>query len=195
MNAFEIYQLYLALKLHFTDESYDFHRYHGKVKANAATFDGRRDKYFFEKLAKHSDPQGFLVANIISDRGGSYIRDLAYGEQSKKVYADWLKIKESLTYQFTNDINKLPSDLKSCLSADQNNHPQIIKMYLSNKISLETLCILVDVTKSLEYWDKKLVDDIVYKDIGMLIKKYTPFIVFERENIKTIVRKKLKGGP
>ena len=193
MNSFECYQYYLALKLHFSDLNYDCFKYNFKVKADINSFNSRRDKFFFEKLAKHQNPKDFLLANFVLV-SKAYIRDLVYGEEAKTTYKQWLSTKESLSYRFNEELSGLKENFNDNFICHNNSHPHLLKLYLGEKISLETLCILCDITGCLKHWDKKLVDDIVYKDIGMLIKKYTPFIVFDRENIKTIVRNKLKGG-
>ena len=64
MSAFECYKEYVALKNHFTKPSYDYFKYNGKAKLNPSSFDGRKDKLFFQKLAKHPDVHNFLVANL-----------------------------------------------------------------------------------------------------------------------------------
>ena len=51
MTGFEVYKVYLALKQHFTKQEYDYFKYHGKVRANENSFEQRRDRYFFKKLA------------------------------------------------------------------------------------------------------------------------------------------------
>ena len=47
MTGFECYKTYLALKHHFTNQSYDYFKYNGKTKANEQTFKTRKDRYFF----------------------------------------------------------------------------------------------------------------------------------------------------
>ena len=189
MNAYECYQTYLGLKLHFTNKDYDYHKYHGKVNASVDSFRTRNDRFFFEKLAKHIDPFSFLLSNIIANPS-AYVRDLAYDEEAKHIYTKWLKTKESLSYIFTQELSQLDQDLKSYFIADPNNHPKIIKLYLSNKISLETLCILVDIINCLPYWNKRLKGDIIYDDVGMLIQKYTAFLQYDKEKFKEIIRNK-----
>ena len=51
MTGFEVYKMYLALKQHFTKQDYDYFKYRGKVRANEKSFEQRRDRYFFKKLA------------------------------------------------------------------------------------------------------------------------------------------------
>ena len=47
MDGFDVYKIYLAIKLHFTSESYDYFKHNGKTTARLATFTKRRDRYFF----------------------------------------------------------------------------------------------------------------------------------------------------
>ena len=52
MTEFEAYIQFLALKLHFTSEHYDYFKYNGKHNATMASFEKRTDKRFFKRLAK-----------------------------------------------------------------------------------------------------------------------------------------------
>ena len=52
MTDFEAYRQFLALKLHFTSENYDYFRYNGKHNATMASFDKRTDKRLFKKLVR-----------------------------------------------------------------------------------------------------------------------------------------------
>ena len=68
MNEIEAYQMYLALRLHFTTENYDYFKYNGKVSASLKSFDKRKDKYLFKKLTKKYDESTILnyyIANFI----------------------------------------------------------------------------------------------------------------------------------
>jgi hypothetical protein len=39
VTGYEVYKMYLALKQHFTKESYDYHTYNGKVRASEQSFE------------------------------------------------------------------------------------------------------------------------------------------------------------
>ena len=54
MEAWECYQMYLGLKLHFTTD-YDYKKYSGKTSATKASFLKRRDRNFFAKTARKYD--------------------------------------------------------------------------------------------------------------------------------------------
>ena len=86
MTGFEVYKTYLALKQHFTKQEYDYFKYNGKVRANENSFEQRRDRYFFKKLATRYPSKeivGYFVANFISDPKG-YI-----GSFSRDGYTKW----------------------------------------------------------------------------------------------------------
>ena len=51
-GGFEVFKLYLAIKLHFTTDTYNYEEYGGKVNCKLETFTKRNDRYFFHKLSK-----------------------------------------------------------------------------------------------------------------------------------------------
>ena len=187
MSAFDCYKEYLALKNHFSSPNYDYFKYNGKLKANSSSFDTRKDKLFFQKLAKHPDVHNFLVANL-SRNEKAWIKELAYSEEAEKTYKDWLKRNQSLTYVIKNEIKQLdsPFDLNFIVSKNKP-HPPLLKLYLGGYVSLETLCVLLDITKAKKHWDSKMEYDPIYQEIKLKIEKYTPFVKYEKEKVKNIV--------
>ena len=51
-GGFDVYKVYLGVKLHFTTDTYDYVKYGGKTNATLDTFTKRKDRYFFHKLSK-----------------------------------------------------------------------------------------------------------------------------------------------
>jgi hypothetical protein len=187
MTPYEAYREYLALKSHFSNKSYDYFKYNGKVKnATIDSYEKRRDKLFFMKLAKHRDPINFLVANFV-ENDKMWIGNIAYNEEAEKKYFNWLKKNQSLTYVFTNDISNLDENFDSNFLVEQNNHPKILKLYLSGEISIETLVILTDLVRCISYWNKNMSDDPIWNDVLLKIQKYKPFIKYDKEKMKKIV--------
>ena len=187
LNGFEAYQYYLALRLHFTQESFDAFKYHFKVKADVASFIKRKDRLFFDKIATHKDPRNFLLANMIKNKK-TYIREIAYGEEAQRVYKNWLKRKESQSYIFKEDLSKLKEDFNKNFICKDGQHPYLLKQYMGERITLETLCILCDLTGCLRYWHKQLIGDPVFEDLYILIIKYAPFIEYDRKKLIAIIR-------
>lgn len=189
MNAYECYVLYVALKNHFKQKSYDFFKYNGKIRSNPQSFSTRGDKVFFEKLAKHENPRDFLVSNLIENEK-IWIRDIAYSEEAENTYKNWQKRLQSLSYHIKSDLSNLKDNFNDNFIVEEYDHPHLLKLYLRKDISLETLVILTDLTGCVKSWDKKMVDDPVWDKVRMKIMKYRPFIKYDMEKIKeTIVYK------
>ena len=69
MSPFDCYKTYLALKNHFTKESYDYFTYNKKTRASLQSFYKRRDRFWFEKISRQKDEkeiEDFFVANFVS---------------------------------------------------------------------------------------------------------------------------------
>ena len=187
MSAFECYKEYLALKNHFSSPNYDYFRYNGKLKVNSTSFDQRKDKLFFQKLAKHPDVHNFLVANL-SKNDKAWIKELAYSDDAERVYKDWLKRNQSLTYVVKNDLSQLDSPFDgNFIVSKMQSHPRLLQLYLGGHVTLETVCILLDITKAKKHWDSKMEFDPIYDEVRKKIEKYTPFIKYDKEKMKKIV--------
>ena len=92
MNAIETYQAYLAIKQHFSDSSYDYFKYNGKIRVNVDTFYARKDKFFYEKLArkfngKPDELRNYFVS-ILSSNPKKWIRELV-GIKAEETYTKW----------------------------------------------------------------------------------------------------------
>lgn len=185
MTAYETFILYISLKNHFTQKNYDYFKYNGKSRISFTSFEKRKDRIFFQKLAKHNDVLGFLVSNLVLNNK-SWIKTLAYSEEAENIYKNWLKVNQSLLYTFKQDLNKLDDNFNSNFIIKENSHPPILSLFLSGDISLETFCILIDISNCEKYFDKNLKDDVIWKEIGLKVKKYKPFIRYDKEKIKKL---------
>ena len=95
-KSFNLYVNYLAIKKHFTTDSYNYHKYNGKIRASFDKFVTRPDVYFFFKLSKMDSPQDVLLANMIANPN-SWIRDIVE-ETGERNYIEWRKRMDSLSY-------------------------------------------------------------------------------------------------
>ena len=191
VTPFETYQHYLSLKNHFTNPKYDFFKYGAKTRASIASFNKRRDKYFFEKTSrKYSDKEvvDFLVSNFVaSDSPGNlWIGSLING--GEQVYTEWMRRQQSLSYLFKEQSNELFSQtkLEDALNCSKG-HPPILKSFLSGKICLETLVIYDKIFGFSKKFDKKLLDP-VWETVSLKIVKYAPFLNTDIFQYKRILR-------
>ena len=187
MDAFEAYKHYLALKSHFTTKNYDFFKYNGAIKARRDKFDLRNDKYFFHKLSKHKDLTNFLVAMFVYGRHDMWVGDLLRNEESEKLYKEWLRVRESLTYVFTNDLDKFNDDLISSFVVKEGQHPHALKLLLRKEIHIETFIILNDILRFTPSWNKDIIDTVVWPEVRQRCKKYHPFMQYTKENFEKVL--------
>lgn len=190
MEPWEAYQMYLGLKLHFTSD-YDFERYGGRTSATKSSFLKRRDRSFFARVArKYGDKtKEYFVANFIKSPKG-YI-----GDFSEDNYNQWLKSKQSLTYNFINDMSFLftqISDFDELFSCQNAQHPVLLKNFLAKRVSVETMVILQGLLGYVKQFDKHLKDDIIWPDCRRLIVKYSVFLNYDDEKCKTNLLKLIK---
>jgi|TARA_Y100000385_G_scaffold282750_1_gene337706 hypothetical protein len=189
-DPFESYKLYNALKLHF-ESSYDAVKYNFKSNVTPNSFFKRKDKYFFAKLGrKHNgELKDYYVANFKA--GKSYIGDMM-DEEGEQNYREHKRIQESIHRVFSIDINRLTEENVSfdyLFKTSDNAHPLVVKLWLQEEISLETVVILNAIFKFIDRESKNISDTIIWPDTRRLIEKYEPFVNFNRDKCLSLLTK------
>ena len=187
-DPYEAYKVYNALKLHF-ESDYDAIKYNFKTTVKPTSFYKRKDKYFFAKIAKHHGDHliDYYVANFKA--GVGYAGDMV-NESGEKNYIEYKKIKESMHRVFQIDINKLSdNDFEKLLTSEDGQHPLIIKLWMQEEISLETVVILNSILGFITRESRKIKDTIIWPDQKRLIEKYTPFVKFDMDKCKNLCMK------
>ena len=71
MTGYEAYELFQALKRHFTQEKFDFFKYRGHINTSKEAFENRKDKWHFYKLSRKfgtkQELTDFLIANFLDN--------------------------------------------------------------------------------------------------------------------------------
>ena len=161
-----------------------------------SSFNKRKDKYWFEKTSrKYSDEEvlDFLLANFVN---ADTPQNLWIGEiinSGERTYAEWTRRKQSMTYIFKEQSEKLLSetDLEKLFNCSKG-HPLVLKRYLGGEISLETLTILEKVFSFAKEFDKKLQDP-VWETVSLKLRKYSPFININVFTYKKVLREIING--
>jgi len=182
MEPIDVYLMYCAMKAHFSKNNYDFHKYGGKTKVSRDSFWKRNDKYFFVKLAKKHDDrdsiQDYLVSNFIRDRRG-YIAN--FNDENYRV---WKDRKTDFYNIFFDELRPLVKDFEPLFQTKNNNHPKLLKEFLGDRVSLETLIILDDLVDFSKGWDRELKEDIVWPDLKKLMKNYKGFLTIDKNRYR-----------
>lgn len=196
MEAYDVYRLYMAMKLHFTTESYDISKTKGMVKDCRNAFMKRKDILAFRKLGekyKKREIIDLLVANFT--RGDKY--GGVFDSETEEAYEQWKIRQQKLSYIFKQDIitilNEAEKTGEDPLVSSSGIHPIVVRLYLGGKISLETLIILDKLFNFRYINDNSLQLDFVWKDVSLLIQKYRIFIRIDKEKYLEIWNK--EKGP
>ena len=202
MNGFEVYKIYLAIKLHFTskNQSYDFHKHNGRTTARLETFTKRRDRYFFHKLSKSYNDNSivdYFLSNFVSNTN-IWVGDII-GKTGDDTYKQWSKRIVSLHYYYEQDIDyiierMIVKDIKfnDLFLSTGGQHPPIVKMFLSKKINFETLIILDDILKFTKKLNKDITEKVLWPKLFDRMKRYKPFLSYNITKYKISLRDKLK---
>jgi hypothetical protein len=199
-TGFAAYSLWNALKLHFTSDSYDYFKYNGKTNVSKQTFTTNKSKYQFYKLSRKYDLEelkNFYIANFIKGNG-DWVGDLL--QDGDENYTKWQKTQQSLTYTFENDIIYMFDSVDGAefwhiddyFKPIDGGWPMLITKMMHEKISLETVCMLVDILGCMPKWEKQITEDIIWPTHRRIIKKYTPFIQYDKEKCKQMLKEKIK---
>lgn len=194
MDPLRFLRFYLGFKAHFTNEKYDIIEKKGAVKGvTYHNFLKRNDHQRITNLAKsfnHTrDATTFLLANFALKNVYPF-EDIEYSE---KLCRSWIKLKESLTYTFKQDIlfinefcetNK--KTFRELFYSKNGNIPIILQMYLANRINITSLCIM---DKILDYTSEWLVEYKLWYDDILRIKKLGSFIRVDETKFKTIMER------
>ena len=196
MDAYDLYATYQAVKLHFTSKTYNYFQYDGRTRVSKDSFCKRRDRFFFQKLArkiKTEDLVEFLVSNFIV-HGDTWSKKLLEPE-AQSTYMDWQKRVESLSYLFKTDVDKIlqAGDIEKAFTVKDGQWPDVLTMFTQHEISIETMVILNNIIRYLDKWDRQITDDVVYPKIALKIRKYGAFLSVDVDQMKKVLKSALKS--
>ena len=199
MDGFDVYKIYLAIKLHFTSDSYDYFKHNGKTTARLNTFTKRRDRYFFHKLSRSYSSSAcvdYFVAGFI-DSDTVWIGDVV-GKSGQENYTRWQKRIESLSYVFENDCDTLLDFIEEkeikfddLFKVKKGQHPPLVKLYLANKITVESMVILNDILNYTKQFNKEIGETVIWPKKYKLLMNYKPFLKYNSTKMKMIIKKKI----
>lgn len=189
LTPFQAYSAYLGLKMHFT-QSYDWFKYYGRVNAKEQTFETRRDRYSFVKLAGKKDPIGMIVANLLANTN-AWVGEINSPE-GDTIYLAWKKRQESLIYSFKEDLKKISKNydedgeltVDKLLIVPKGEYPILLDALVSNQCNIETVVLVNTLFNFTKYWDSEIIDPVLWAENKRIIQKYKPFLEYDKEEVK-----------
>jgi len=200
VTAFGAFRIYHAMKLHFTQEKYDYILYNHHTRMTDSHFEHRKDKSYYFVLAKQhkyqDDLENFLISNFInySTWVGDFLTD-----DAKDVYKEWKKRHSSLSYTLENDLDNIllsGNNIKDMFRIGNNqSYPPLLQKHLNNNISPESFVILNDFVSFFDKFDRIIgIDDVLWSKTRLVMRKYKRFLHYDRKKIKNIFKNKINNA-
>lgn len=152
MNGFQVFQVYSAVRAHFTS-NYDYHKMNGKTRVTVSSYNKRNDKYYFEKFGRKYKDQHILplFVSIFLQNPRIWVGDLN-NTNHYSVFSNWKSRLKDLGHRLKEDIDNIKRylereslTLEGLISTKQ--LPELYKLYLTEKILPETVLLFEDYYK------------------------------------------------
>jgi len=193
VDGFKCYKYYMAIKLHFTRDSFNVFKNRGVVKGTREAFYARNDRYMFERLARKYPADKDLIQFFVANFAYGNESAVYSGEESDSTYLEWLKRKQSITKVFTDDLNTVLMDAyKKKLKEDaiinftSNEYPTILNLYLGKQIGIETVSILNSINSMVTQWKDNDAVVLLWENEIRRIEKVTGFIKYDSSRLMPI---------
>lgn len=197
-DPFACFRTYCAIKSHFSTESYDFIKYNGRINIPRSAYTKRKDKMFFDYLAKkisESDNTYFFVSQFIENSSLWVGNILFEKEDSEKKYRSWVNRIAMIYDNYANDIY----NLKLChkpwseilITQNEIDHPYIFKLVQQRKINPETYTILNTLFNFIHINIEKLQNDTIFCTSNLKYIKYKVFLPVSLKKIANMTPKQL----
>ena len=195
-DGFAVYRKYLAIKLHFDNEEYNYFDYDGHVHTKLETFTKRNDRYFYHKLSvkyNQDEIEDFLVANFVKNKkvwSGNLLE-----KEAHEIYLQHKKRKESSSYWFKQDCNKISDTIltdntlpTNALAVFNGQHPLLLRYCIGNKIGPETVIIMNYHLNFMKDWDKLISENVIWPGIRFKLNKFKPFVKFNETETRLTLK-------
>lgn len=203
LTGFEVYRHYLALKLHFTSLTYDVISAGGKTNVGQTAYMKRKDRKLFEYLASRYDEPRRVIKYLLANFAYGHDNVLYDRSVGEEFLVRWIKTKESLSRVFLNDLQTILSfaeknhlDVKLMFEPHKNGLNSILKLYRSEQINVESVCIIHQIIPGLlDAWAEFPENVMLFEKELLRIRKLASFVVptdmcidvweeFEKDNLK-----------
>ncbi|WWQ13117.1 DNA helicase loader [Morganella phage vB_Mm5] len=184
ITALSVCKLYLVMKNHFSGK-FDAIHYKWNMKISEHTFEKRKDKYYFQKLAKRytfRELYLFFMSNFI-ENPDFWIGDIDNGIETYQTYVGRLKrldtvFSDELTniYQFAKSRNIPLGKIFEYSTKSKTSY--IVKLVQSKVVSYEVFLLLDCVLDIINKHDQ-IANDLIWSEFSKKIKAYKKIIVLD----------------
>lgn len=202
-DAFRVYCIYMAIKLHFTSPSFNYAEYGPMTNYKFETFyakEGQRKQ--FGRLARrfHHDEEcvieNYIISNFVVNQK-TWVTHLLT-KQGEHHYQQWRQLYENFTYNFARNCeeNLFPlirehgiPFMEYLKPKSPDVHTKLMEDIITKKIPVWFLIAIHKVTGFLDAYDNMYRDNVFWQAESSFLRKVDQVVVDEdREN----TRKKLR---
>ena len=183
----------LFRSLHFTSAKYNVFETRGHVKGTRDAFNARNDRYIFEKLAQKYAQDKDIIQFFVSNF--AYGNDTAiYGNgEAEELYSEWQRRKQSISKIFVDDLTNVMNfcdvykfNTNGIFKVVNGDLPVLTSMFISGKITIETLRIIDDIFPFINSWENDPMIKIVMGDKLLRAEKLKGFVKYDREKLTKV---------
>jgi hypothetical protein len=147
----------------------------------------RRDRFQFQKMSRmytHDEMRDAFISNILKDK--TWIGDML-DEEAHSNFTEYRKRQQSLTYTFNNELDALFMKEKpeKVFKTTKSSFAPILTYIIREDVSMETAVILDHFIGFSKNFDS------LFEKHQMKIQKYAPFIEFDKNKMKSVLKEKL----
>lgn len=184
MNAQELFELYQGIRTHFHSRTYDWKKYHGKLKRKFQSVTKQSNRYFYEKVSarlnNREEAIGFLVSNFLKDKNFWIGSHTAFEN-----FEHWQARVANLDRTISEDVSILKEtmynrsvDFERLIEVNvSHQHPALLRLYLSEMITPESATMLIIGLKLDQRWSTtRLSSDVLFQQEVPKLSKYASFL-------------------
>lgn len=178
MSPFDLYKIYIAIKLHFTVSSYDVFETRGAVRnVSEDSFSKKGYRHRFNALTHQIKTAREAVNYFVSCF--AYGTDVFNSSDADESYSRWRKHKEMMTQLILDDLEtlNLPMDV-------QGSSCRLQSLISGKSINIETGVAL---NKRYGFADDWIKSNFVYGELGSKIKKLTGFVSYNEDKVNKFI--------
>jgi hypothetical protein len=183
MKGFDLFKVYLGVKLHFSSDSYDYFKFRGKTNTSFESYLKRRDKYWFEKLSRSfkDDPTDLFVALFVYNPN-QWIGEMMENDWTA-TYTQWQRKVQNFSHEFGEEMGFISRWLHdngkgfdALFGSQDGEHPPIVQMLVRGEVSPETFIALDEILRFIPQIDKAMRGDPLWNGLSKRCRKYKPFL-------------------
>ncbi|MCK5020039.1 MAG: hypothetical protein KAS32_23500 [Candidatus Peribacteraceae bacterium] len=185
-EIFPTYTTFLAISQHFSNSSYDYFKYHGKVRANKESLRKNRGlkayRSLHQKHGHHIKP--FLIAMFMEDNTTSVFDCIR--PNADKVYKKWQQNIEHIQDIVYDDLKQKclyhkPKKITDLLKPNGNDNPPLLEDFYSGGAHILTMVAVDQAFGIVQLWDKLFDEDFIWDSYRHVIIGARGFFSFNKE--------------